>query len=175
MSTEQTDQNAAKPILIREFSFSSDHYKKALRLRAEVLRDPLGLKFSPDDLAPDARDIHVGAFQGGELIGCLILTQIAPPMSIATKATALPSAMKMRQVAVHPSKQGQGVGKMLALYCEEITTRIGAQEIVLSARETAVPFYLGLGYEIIGEPLIEVTLPHRKMRKLLAKSSSSLA
>ena len=154
-------------ILIREFAFASEHYRKALLLRKEVLRDPLGLKFSESDLAPDARDIHVGAFEDGELIGCLILTQIATPLSIATKPTTAPKAMKMRQVAVQPSQQGKGIGKKLALYCEEITARIGAGEIILSARETAIPFYLSLGYEIIGEPFIEVTLQHRKMRKAI--------
>jgi predicted GNAT family N-acyltransferase len=39
--------------------------------------------------------------------------------------------------------------------------------IILNARETAVKFYISLGYEIYGEPFVEVTLPHRKMKKTL--------
>jgi len=39
--------------------------------------------------------------------------------------------------------------------------------MLLHARETAVSFYTELGYEVFGEPFVEVTVPHRKMRKTL--------
>ena len=40
----------------------------------------------------------------------------------------------------------------------------GGSEIALHARESAVPFYLALGYGLVGEPFEEVGIPHRKMR-----------
>jgi predicted GNAT family N-acyltransferase len=43
----------------------------------------------------------------------------------------------------------------------------GKSRIMLHARETAIPFYQKLGYEVTGEPLTEVGLPHRIMEKLL--------
>jgi predicted GNAT family N-acyltransferase len=42
--------------------------------------------------------------------------------------------------------------------------------MVLNARDTAIPFYLHLGYELVGEPFVEVGIPHRKMRKALRSS-----
>ncbi len=38
-------------------------------------------------------------------------------------------------------------------------------KITLHARKNAVPFYLALGYKIIGEEFEEVGLPHFEMEK----------
>ena len=40
----------------------------------------------------------------------------------------------------------------------------------VSDLEASKTFYTALGYEIFGEPFVEVTLPHRKMRKTLRVS-----
>jgi predicted GNAT family N-acyltransferase len=40
--------------------------------------------------------------------------------------------------------------------------------MVLHARETAVPFYLKLGYEVVGGQFEEVGIPHFKMEKKLS-------
>ena len=73
--------------------------------------------------------------------------------------------MKMRQVAVAANKQGFGVGRLLVEASEAKSKTMGALEIQLHARDTAVPFYLKLGYEIFDEPFVEVGIPHRKMKK----------
>jgi predicted GNAT family N-acyltransferase len=39
--------------------------------------------------------------------------------------------------------------------------------MILHARATAVPFYLRLGYTVVGEPFEEVGIPHRGMEKAL--------
>ena len=39
--------------------------------------------------------------------------------------------------------------------------------MVLHARQTAVPFYLKLGYAEVGAPFQEVGIPHRCMEKPL--------
>ena len=52
-------------------------------------------------------------------------------------------------------------------FSEELAIDKGFDKMVLSARDTAVSFYLRLGYELVGEPFEEVTIPHRKMLKLL--------
>ena len=38
----------------------------------------------------------------------------------------------------------------------------------IHARDSAVPFYLHIGYEIVGDSFIEVGLPHFLMRKKIA-------
>ena len=74
----------------------------------------------------------------------------------------------MRQVAVEPDLQGQGIGAEMVRLSEQVGSEKGFTEMILHARDTAVAFYLRLGYEIVGEPFEEVTIPHREMRKPLA-------
>lgn len=140
---------------VRLVAFNSEEYRQTVRLRDEVLRAPLGLTFTPEQLAAEANDLHLACFARGQLAGCLILT----PQDRG--------AIKMRQVAVSPLVQKQGVGTILVRASEQIAAERGYQRMVLHARETAVPFYLRLGYEVAGEPFEEVTVPHRAMFKTL--------
>ncbi|MDX1912177.1 MAG: GNAT family N-acetyltransferase, partial [Saprospiraceae bacterium] len=89
------------------------------------------------------------------IIGVLLLTPL------------INNEIKMRQVAVAPELQGKGVGAALVNASEEEARRRGFEKMVLNARETAVPFYLRLGYKKIGERFEEVTIPHYKMEKTL--------
>ena len=52
-------------------------------------------------------------------------------------------------------------------YSEDFATRFGFQEMVLHARETAVPFYEMLSYNKVGDCFTEVTIPHWGMVKAL--------
>ena len=73
--------------------------------------------------------------------------------------------IKMRQVAVHPAYSRKGVGRALVMAAEEYASRAAFHAIVLNARETAVDFYLGLGYSRIGSCFLEVGIPHFFMKK----------
>lgn len=73
----------------------------------------------------------------------------------------------MKQVAVEPSWQQKGIGKMLVEAAEDYARESGYDIIFCHARETAVPFYLKRGYEISGAPFTEVTIPHVYMEKRL--------
>jgi predicted GNAT family N-acyltransferase len=44
---------------------------------------------------------------------------------------------------------------------------VGIASLVLSAQESALEFYLRLGYRVEGERSFEAGIPHRKMRKAL--------
>lgn len=140
---------------VRRYLHASLEYELALELRRRVLRAPLGLTFSADDLAREAKDIHIGAFAGEALVGTLLLS----PHGKATR---------MRQVAVDPSRQGEGIGHRMVEFAEMTAKDEGFVEMTLHAREGAVGFYLKLGYVVVGEPFIEVTIPHSAMRKVLA-------
>lgn len=144
-------------VLIRQITFGSDEYKSEVKLRYEVLRKPLGLQFSQEELDKENDSYHFGAFEGDELIGCLILVPFSN------------TEIKMRQVAVAPDRQARGIGKLLVKAAEEFAQDNGYEWMKLNARETAVKFYLSLGYEIFGEPFLEVTIPHRSMQKRLTK------
>jgi N-acetylglutamate synthase-like GNAT family acetyltransferase len=140
-------------IEVKEIKHGSFEYQLEVKLRHEVLRAPLGLKFSKEDLNAEVGDIHLGAFRNKALFGCLILKKHSD------------TVVKMRQVAVDPHTQGTGVGRMLVEASELKAKQLGYSEIQLNARETAVPFYLRLGYEITGETTGVAGLPHKEMRK----------
>jgi predicted GNAT family N-acyltransferase len=142
-------------IEIKEITYGSAEYAAEIALRRKILRVPLGLEFTSDELAADTHDRHIGAFRDGELAGCLILSAVDAKIA------------KMRQVAVDESLQGTGVGRLLVEACEAKARAAGATEIQLNARESAVSFYLKLGYAVTAGPFTEVTVPHFKMSKRL--------
>ena len=149
-------------IEIREIEFGTMEYEQELLLRDDVLRKPIGLRLSAQDTELDQTDRHVAAFQNSRLVGCCLFRQLE---SVSGEVRSF--QIKMRQVAVDPPAQGLGVGRKLIEYFETLSRARGATEIVLDARESAVSFYERLGYEVVSELFTQVTVAHRKMRKLL--------
>ncbi len=135
--------------------FGSSEYEESIILRDLVLRKPLGMQFLPEDLAAEYDSFHLVIKEHEEIIACLVLKPIDQKI------------LKMRQVAVHPTRQGKNIGRQLVEFSEAITKSKGYDTIELHARKTAVPFYLRLGYEIIGDEFLEVNIPHFKMIKNL--------
>ncbi len=144
-------------ISIHQIEFATPEYDDAVRLRYDVLRRPLGLDFTPEQLATEYAQIHLAAYnEAGRLVGYLNLTAVDE------------HTVQMRQVAVVPTHQGRGVGTELVHHSEWVAQQAGFQRIILHAREPAVPFYERLQYMIVGEPFEEVTIRHRHMEKTLA-------
>jgi len=135
--------------------FESDLYKQTVELRREILRRPLGIDFTYDQLAKEYADLHFAAFLNKQLIACLILTP------------ELDNKIKMRQVAVANAFQSKGVGKKLISFAEQTAIAKGFKYIHCNARETAVNFYLKNGYQQNQEMFYEVKLPHYYMSKVL--------
>lgn len=74
---------------------------------------------------------------------------------------------RIGRIAVAPAWRGRGVGRtvMLALINEAKHAR--HHEVVLNAQVSAVPFYLGLGFEPYGDGFVEAGIPHQAMRLVL--------
>jgi predicted GNAT family N-acyltransferase len=138
---------------------NSARYRDLVALRRRVLRTPLGLDFTPEQLEEERADVHIAAYSQGELVACVALRA-------ADKSHGAP--VKLRQMAVDPDHQGLGLGKRLVVFAEKLAAEGGYREIALHARESAVGFYESLGYVAEGEVFTEVTIPHRKMVKRLA-------
>ena len=139
--------------LIREVEHGSLAYWATVELRDSVLRRPLGLQFSIEELKAEKDSRHLACYRSDRLVGCLVLR---------------PSAggdVRMRQVAVVPELQGQGIGKAMVEFSEALARTIGFTRMILHARETAVDFYEKLGYAKVGERFVEVTIPHWAMEK----------
>ena len=134
-------------------SYGTTHYKKVVRLREQVLRTPLGLKFSDKDLETDKNEIIFALIIDENPIACL-------------QARKLNSqTIKLRQMAVHPDFQGLGLGKYLLCQTEKVLKTKNIQNIELNARKTALKFYQKSGYKACDGEFIEVGIPHYKMTK----------
>ena len=159
----QTDRNAAPAppveprIETKQIGHDTPAYREMVALRYRILREPLGLNFTPEQLKAEANDTLIGTYIAGELVGCLILTRLD-----AQKA-------QMRQVAVDTARQRGGIGRALVGEAERWARQQGHDTLLLHARESAIPFYLKMGYEAQGEPFEEVGLPHLEMRKTLSE------
>ena len=138
--------------------FGSENYKKSIDLRRQVLRKPLGLDFTSDDLITEHDQFHFALFYNNELQAILLLK---------TMNDNNPGVLKMRQVAVNPEFQSKGFGSILVKFSEHWAIESGYKSFELHARITAVEFYKKLNYEEIGREFLEVNIPHIKMIKNL--------
>jgi GNAT superfamily N-acetyltransferase len=141
---------------IIEIDFATPEYDETVALRDKILRKPLNMVFSAEDLAKEYDDIHLAAYDDAWILrGGLVLTP--KPDKV----------MKMRQVAVDSDMQGKGYGRALVEKSEVVARLKGYERMELSARDTAVPFYEKLGYHTEGGMFIEVSIEHYKMAKKL--------
>ncbi|MES2618803.1 MAG: GNAT family N-acetyltransferase [Bacteroidota bacterium] len=136
-------------------TFGSEEHQQSIALRRKILRVPLGLNFTEEELQQEAEQMHIGCFTEIQLCGILILVKYNS------------TTVKMRQVAVDDTMQGKGIGRVMVVFAEQWAITNGYTLMSLHARETAVPFYLTLGYSIDGHQFEEVGIPHYKMIKKL--------
>ncbi|MDL2289779.1 GNAT family N-acetyltransferase [Paludibacteraceae bacterium OttesenSCG-928-F17] len=136
-------------------SHNSNKYKEVVALRQKILRDPLGMKFSKEDLERDAYETICVCVEDGKIVGCNQLAHHADRTA------------KLRQMAVESSQQGKGTGSKLLFFAEDTARKKGYTTIELHARMTAKNFYLKNGYELISDVFTEVGIPHVKMKKEL--------
>jgi GNAT superfamily N-acetyltransferase len=133
----------------------SPEYTQMVQLRNDILRKPLGLSFLPDELEKEKDEILIAAFEEEKMLGCCMLIKTDP------------GTVRLRQMAVLNNLQGKGIGRALMQFAENIARDRGFRTITMHARKTATGFYEKLGYAVVGDEFIEVTLPHVVMEKNL--------
>lgn len=134
--------------------YMSPEYDAAIALRTAVLRIPLNLEFTEEQLESESEEFHFGAFsEDGNLLACL-----------SFKLDSV-NCLQMRQVAVETVLQNSGIGQFVVKEAENWAKSKGFTKIILHARDVAVPFYLKQHYETVGEAFIEVNILHRHMQK----------
>jgi len=134
--------------------YESDDYKKAVDLREEILRKPLGLFFTKEELEMEKEHVHIAGFLGQEMCATAALVPDG-------------KKMKMQRVALKVPFQGKGIGSSLMRFCEEYALKHGFKSIYCHARSTAVQFYQKNQYAPEGELFEQSGIPHIKMRKKL--------
>jgi ribosomal protein S18 acetylase RimI-like enzyme len=141
-------------MVFREISFGTDEYRRECSLRDDVLRKPLGLSLTVEELAQEGDQLHFGLFEPDDnLVACVVAVRLSP-----TEA-------RIRQMAVSPPHQRRGLGTRILRELEADLRGRGFTSFVLHARASAVDFYGRLGYTVVGDEFISVTVPHFRMVK----------
>ena len=138
---------------LRRVEFGSEGYRECLALRRAILRVPLELEWSEEDLAQESEEWHFGIWDGSELVGALGVRWLGA------------GRPKLRQMAVRADRQGSGVGRRLLEGVLEKLREEGVAQVELHARETVVKFYEKAGFEVVGGQFEEVGLPHWRMKR----------
>lgn len=142
-------------IAINLIEHNSPEYWQMVALRADILRKPLGLIYTKEQLDSENLDLLIAAFENKTIIGCCILSNLAN------------KTMQLRQMAVSADQQYRGIGAKIIKFAENYCLQNQHKSIILHARATAVGFYQKLGYEVFGDEYLEVGLSHFNMKKHL--------
>ncbi len=73
--------------------------------------------------------------------------------------------VQIKQVAIVPNCQNEGLGKKLIIYAEQVARNLAYTVIFLTGREQAWGFYEKMGYEGISEPYKEKKLVLKVFKK----------
>ena len=93
-------------IVVVEALLGSDFYRRSLVLREAILRRPLGLTLSEEELADDFIRHHFCALSLGVVVGTVSLR----PLDEAT--------LQLKQMAVAEDRRGERIGTQLLLHAE---------------------------------------------------------
>lgn len=130
-------------------------YQQMVKLRDEILRKPLGLGFSHQELENEKNNMLIGAFEEDQMLGCCMLVEESP------------DTVRLRQMAVLNDLQGKGIGRALMNFAENLARDRGYKTLAMHARKNAIGFYEKMGYRVCGDEFTEVTIPHYVMEKKL--------
>ena len=130
-------------------------YRQMVKLRDDILRKPLGLGFTPQELEEEKDNMLIAAFEDEDILGCCMLVEETP------------ETVRLRQMAVLNDLQGKGIGRALMNFAENLARDRGYKTLAMHARKNATGFYEKMGYKIASDEFTEVTLPHYVMEKKL--------
>jgi predicted GNAT family N-acyltransferase len=140
---------------IRLIDTQSNYYKDVVMLRHDVLRKPIGLSISQEDIEDDKNQYIIISLDNEEVVGCLFIKIVSQ------------ENVKFRQMAIAENDQHKGIGRAIISFAENFCQLNKYKIIELHARKTALEFYQKQNYQSIGEEFNEVGIPHFKMLKTL--------
>lgn len=140
---------------LKILDYGSPEYKQMVKLRDDLLRKPLGLSFSKEELEKEKENMLIGAFEDEKMLGCCMLVEENP------------ETVRLRQMAVLNDLQGKGIGRALMGFAENLARDRGFKKMTMHARKTTVPFFEKMGYKTAGKEFVEITIPHFVMEKKL--------
>lgn len=141
-------------IEIEQIEMSHPLYKQEQDLRNRILLRPIGL---PDHAweMDDDKAWHFVAVEEDKVVGCVILVPLHNGQA------------QLKQMAVETARQSEGVGRLLIGTLLAFAKQQALAEVVCHAQDRAIPFYIKNGFEIYGDPFVEVGVLHHHMRIIL--------
>ena len=140
---------------LKIIDYGTPEYQQMIKMREDILRKPLGLNFDEKELESEKNNLLIAAFDDDKMLGCCMLV---PENE---------NIVRLRQMAVLNDLQGKGIGRALMLFAENLARDRGYNKISMHARKNATGFYEKVGYKVVGDEFIEVTIPHYNMEKEL--------
>ncbi|AIM17458.1 GNAT family N-acetyltransferase [Neobacillus sedimentimangrovi] len=74
---------------------------------------------------------------------------------------------KVERICVLKEARKLGAGKAIMNAIESYAREKGFQKLKLNAQTHAIPFYAGLGYEVVSDEFLDAGIPHKTMVKHL--------
>ena len=140
---------------LKQIDHGTKEYQQMVKLRMQILRQPLGLSFTNEELDKEKDHILIAAFDEDEMLGCCMLTKIDN------------QTLQLRQMAVNNNLQGKGIGASIMSFAETLSRDRGYKKLIMHARNTAIGFYEKFGFKVRGDEFVEVNIPHHVMEKAL--------
>lgn len=140
-------------IIIKKIDYASSEYYNAKILREKILREPIGLKLSKEDIKNENNHAHFIALHEHKVVGTVIIAPI-------DKGKA-----KLRQMAIDESFQARGIGGELFLKADKFVRENNYKSLECTARETAKQFYKKMGFIFTGETFLAMGMNIYKMVK----------
>ena len=133
--------------------YKSGDYDTILKIRDKIMREPIGLALSEQDIADDDVTVHLWLRVCGEI------------QATAKLVPEDETTVRLRMVAVLRESQGLGLGRLMVQFCESYAARHGYARIIFDARLSVEGFYHKLGYKTFGDVYEKVGTPHVFMSK----------
>ncbi|MEO6537543.1 MAG: GNAT family N-acetyltransferase [Ferruginibacter sp.] len=138
---------------LKQIDHGTKEYQQMVQLRLLILRQPLGLSFTNEELEKEKDNILIAAFDEEEMLGCCMLIELDE------------NTLQVRQMAVNNNLQGKGIGASIMSFAENLSRDKGYKKLIMHARNTAIGFYEKFGFKVNGSEFLELNIPHHIMEK----------
>ena len=136
---------------------SEEEWERYDNFRWEVLRKPIKMSHIPLKDNLEEASIHLmGVTSDGKILAC-------GRLHLNTSYEA-----QIRYMGVSKDLRRSGIGSKMLKKLEDDAIKQGANQIMLNARENAVPFYKSLGYFEVGPYESDIQIPHTRMEKKIS-------
>tara|TARA_X000001036_G_scaffold405945_1_gene414293 strand:- start:1145 stop:1588 length:444 start_codon:yes stop_codon:yes gene_type:complete len=136
---------------------SEEEWERYDNFRWQVLRKPIKMSHIPLKDNLEEASIHLmGVTSEGKIIAC-------GRLHLNTSYEA-----QIRYMGVSEDSRRSGIGSKMLKKLEDDAIKQGANQIMLNARENAVPFYKSLGYFEVGPYESDIQIPHTRMEKKIS-------